>query len=231
MVRFLTFFSLAIATLTPQAVAKPLVAELFVSKNCEACPAAIDLMNRKTAIYGEEDLLLLTWSVDYWDYLGTADPTALPEAKIRQKAYAENMSIRGPYTPQVVFNGSTHCPGNREDAVEREMAEYEGDEAALVDAAYNSDDSTIALGSTRIDLNLDIRLVEYKMIDNGKMMLTNAVISEENLGIWNGSPTSFPVSCAENCVVLIQETGYGDILHALRIPGAAASGLIEVKGE
>lgn len=230
MVRFLKLFAFISMLATPTAVAKPLVAELFVSKNCEACPAAIALMDQKVEMHGD-DLLLLTWSVDYWDYLGTADPMALPEAKTRQRRYAENMSIRGPYTPQVVFNGSTHCPGNREDAVEREMAEYAADEALLIDANLEAEGTSIALGSSRSDLNLSVSIVEYANVGNGKMMLTNAVTSHQMLGSWNGSPTSFPVSCKGNCAVLVQEAGYGEVLHAVRVRGPESVPLIEVPVE
>jgi hypothetical protein len=60
-----------------------------------------------------DDVLILTWSVDYWDYLGGKDPMAMGESKERQRAYVDRFKLRGPYTPQTVYNGVEQCPGNK----------------------------------------------------------------------------------------------------------------------
>lgn len=221
MIRTLAFFTSFLILASPQAVAKPLVAELFVSKNCEACPAAINVMNQKASMLGD-DMLLLTWSVDYWDYLGTADPMAMPEAKIRQRAYAENMSIRGPYTPQVVFNGVTHCPGNREKAVDREMIEHNHEDADLIDAVYDEVSEQVVLTRLNAEGDLSVSLVEYKTVETGKQTLTNAVVRQTPLGSWSGGTVNYPVSCTESCAILVQEPEFGEILRAVRLqPGTS----------
>ncbi|MEM6666406.1 MAG: DUF1223 domain-containing protein, partial [Pseudomonadota bacterium] len=65
----------AAAAICLPASAKPILVELFASHNCQACPKA----HQTLADVGAErdDVLILTWSVDYWDYLGEADPMAM----------------------------------------------------------------------------------------------------------------------------------------------------------
>lgn len=217
MVRYIaltvTFFSF----LTSIATARPVVAELFVSQNCEACPGAIKIMGEKAEEQGE-DLLLLTWSVDYWDYLGSSDDMALPEASTRQRAYAENMSIRGPYTPQVVFNGATHCPGNRRRSVNREIQEHADDPFNGFDVDFNPDVTNLTLGSPLTNLDLVVSLVEYETMEHGNVVLQNAVTAHQLLGDWSGKDKTFPIQCETDCAVIIQEADYGDILYATVVP-------------
>ena len=216
--RIITGFLLA-GLATPFAVAKPLVAELFVSQNCEACPGAIKVMEEKASTPGS-DMLLLTWSVDYWDYLGTADPMALPVAADRQRAYAENMEIRGPYTPQVVFNGETHCPGNRKKAVDRELEYHRESDASLIQIAFDENVQAMTLGDTGIELNAIVSLVHFKSVESESMMLTNAVTKYEEIGKWDGSAKKFAVQCDGECAILLQEAEYGEIIEAMRVPEA-----------
>jgi hypothetical protein len=81
-----------------------MLVELFASKNCRACPAAYKTLKEVQAERGDS-VMVLTWAVDYWDYLGGKEKMALPESKDRQRAYCDHFSLRGPYTPQTVYNG------------------------------------------------------------------------------------------------------------------------------
>ncbi|MEM7768305.1 MAG: DUF1223 domain-containing protein, partial [Pseudomonadota bacterium] len=98
---------------------QPVLVELFASHNCRACPKAHRTL--KTVSAEDPDVLVITWSVDYWDYLGDADPMAMKESVERQHAYVEQFGLRGPYTPQTVYNGLAQCPGNRPRAVRRKI--------------------------------------------------------------------------------------------------------------
>ena len=68
-----------------------------------------------------DDVLILTWTVNYWDYLGEPDPMALPEAKDRQMAYTDRLSLRAPYTPQSFYDGAKECPGTRKRDIRRNI--------------------------------------------------------------------------------------------------------------
>ncbi|RCW88943.1 hypothetical protein DFP89_101382 [Paracoccus lutimaris] len=81
----------------------PVVVELFTSQGCSSCPPADDMLGDLAA---REDVLALSWHVDYWDYLGWADEFARPEFTRRQQAYAHASGERAIYTPQIIVGGT-----------------------------------------------------------------------------------------------------------------------------
>jgi len=90
--------------------------ELFTSQGCSSCPAADKLLGELSA---DPSLVVLSLSIDYWDYLGWKDTLALPGHATRQRAYARVRGDREVYTPQIVVNGVTHVLGSDQEAVER----------------------------------------------------------------------------------------------------------------
>ena len=118
---FLTLATL-IVFIAP-ASAQPVLIELFSSHNCPACPQAHRTMAQVEA--ERDDVLILTWSVDYWDYLGEPDPMAMDISTHRQEAYVDRFNLRGPYTPQTVYNGAAQCQGNKPGDVARRLEEVE----------------------------------------------------------------------------------------------------------
>ncbi|MDS9467643.1 DUF1223 domain-containing protein [Paracoccus sp. MBLB3053] len=81
----------------------PVVVELFTSQGCSSCPPADEMLND---LADRDDILALSWHVDYWDYLGWSDQFARPEFTRRQKAYAHAWRERAVYTPQMVVGGT-----------------------------------------------------------------------------------------------------------------------------
>src|SRR6185369_15752979 len=98
-------FSLILLALPAAAAAKPpVVVELYTAQGCASCSEA----NVYAAKLAERPgVLVLTFPVDYWDYLGWSDTFAKPEYAERQKAYVAKLSLREPYTPQIVVDGRT----------------------------------------------------------------------------------------------------------------------------
>ncbi len=84
------------------AARRPVVAELYTSQGCSACLSADDLT---AALDGRKGVLVLTFPVDYWDYLGWRDTFAQPAFSERQRTYAKALGLREVYTPQVVIDG------------------------------------------------------------------------------------------------------------------------------
>lgn len=80
------------------------IVELFTSQGCSSCPPANSLVNE---ISGYADVLALTYSVTYWDYLGWTDTFGKREFTERQKAYGEAFDEMNIYTPQIILNGSS----------------------------------------------------------------------------------------------------------------------------
>ncbi len=86
------------------------VVELFTSQGCSSCPAADRLFAKLSY---NQDLIVLSMNVDYWDYIGWKDTLAQPMFTTRQKAYALARGDRQVYTPQAVINGRLHVVGSQ----------------------------------------------------------------------------------------------------------------------
>lgn len=79
-----------------------MLVELFTSQGCSSCPPA-DATLTKLAL--RDDVVALSFHVDYWDNLGWKDPFASGAHTRRQRDYAKAFGNRSVYTPQMVFDG------------------------------------------------------------------------------------------------------------------------------
>ena len=114
----LSLFCLALSSLAATsawASRPPVVVELFTAQGCSSCGKA----NQLAADLAERDgVLALTYSVDYWDYLGWKDTFAKPGFADRQRAYAKKFALRDVPTPQMVVGGRVQASGAKAEAVE-----------------------------------------------------------------------------------------------------------------
>jgi hypothetical protein len=84
------------------------VLELFTSQGCSSCPPADRLLGTYTS---QENVIPLSFHVDYWDRLGWKDPFSSKEYTERQYSYASQLKS-SVYTPQLVINGQTEMIGS-----------------------------------------------------------------------------------------------------------------------
>lgn len=104
-----------------RAIAAPAaIIELFTSQGCSSCPPADKLLGELAQ--KQPDVLVLSLSVDYWDYLGWKDTLAKHGHSLRQKAYAKKRGDSKMFTPQVVVNGSAMAIGSDEGGIARALA-------------------------------------------------------------------------------------------------------------
>jgi hypothetical protein len=86
----------------------PVLLELFTSQGCSSCPPA----DKMLADYSKKPgVITLSFSVDYWNYLGWHDTLSSPESSERQREYARTRGDGRVYTPQVVVDGISHVNG------------------------------------------------------------------------------------------------------------------------
>ncbi|WP_372780951.1 DUF1223 domain-containing protein [Phenylobacterium sp.] len=220
-------FSLALLALPFQAAARPpVVVELYTAQGCASCGEA----NAHVAKLAEKPgVLALTFSVDYWDYLGWADTFAKPEFAERQKAYVAKLALREPYTPQVVVDGAEQAAGSKTDKVD-----------SLVEAAakgphnppdiHFAGDRRVYVGSARAPKGGgEVWLIRYdpreqdvavKTGDNKGQTIPhrNVVREVTRLGPWRGKPAAFRLPAASEeglkTVVLVQAGRGGRVLGA-----------------
>ena len=117
----------------PPVSASPVLVELFTSQGCSSCPAADAFVRDLPRLgLGRDQVLALTFHVDYWDDLGWKDPFASQQFTERQRRYVrsgvllgpggERGGISGAYTPQMIVSGAVHFSGGRRDVALAEIA-------------------------------------------------------------------------------------------------------------
>src|SRR5690606_37964175 len=95
------------------------VVEFFTSQGCGSCPAADRIL---AELADKEEVVVLGYHVDYWDYLGWKDTLASPIFSELQQLYARSLATRGVYTPQAVVNGRVDVNGGDRRAIDRALA-------------------------------------------------------------------------------------------------------------
>lgn len=88
--------------------------ELFTSEGCDSCPSAESVASK---LSHEPSVYVLTWHVDYWDYLGWKDPYSRKSWSDRQRLLAKFLGT-GLYTPQLVVDGRAEMLGSHAAAVD-----------------------------------------------------------------------------------------------------------------
>ncbi|MEL6857188.1 MAG: DUF1223 domain-containing protein [Pseudomonadota bacterium] len=187
---------------------RPVLVELFANQNCPACPKA----HRTMAQVNEErdDILILTWTVNYWDYLGEPDPMALDAAKERQMTYTDRLSLRAPYTPQSFYDGAKECPGTRKRDIRRNIStRLEARSEAIPNLTWDGRFLRVTGGSSEA---LELLRVEYLSGAANATTMVNPVIEVNSLGLWTGDVEAYEITCENDCAVLLQEQDSGEVL-------------------
>jgi|TARA_R110000751_G_scaffold18418_6_gene56095 hypothetical protein len=214
---------------TPQAVV-----ELFTSEGCSSCPPA-DAVLRDIA-QETHNLLLLSFHVDYWNYLGWKDRFSEPAYTERQRKYAAFQHKSYVYTPQIIINGAGSVRATHKDAILKAALKKPSPLASWVtiktDAtAGQKPGGIVQLAATPGNAPtkpLKIWLVgfdrhastEVETGENAGLSLAHVNIVREldDLGTWDGTPREIPVRLEYNCnggiAVLLQEEKGGPILSA-----------------
>jgi hypothetical protein len=217
-------FSVVVGMAMPAHAAdrSPTVVELFTSQGCSSCPPANANLGK---ISRRPDVLALSFSVTYWDYLGWKDTFGKPEFTQRQITYEPALNQPGPYTPQMVVNGLATTVGNRLDDVEALLAAAQ----PLNGPSLALRGGTVQVGSSETTLPADVWLIRYDPAieavpvargENRGSTLphTHVVRRLDRLGMWNGRRASFTLPASEHglkTAVLVQRPNGGPILSAV----------------
>lgn len=224
-------FAMGFGAPAAQAQTSPVVIELYTSQGCAQCPPAEAWLSRLAV---RQDVIALALHVDYWDYLGWADPFARAELTARQRRYARHAGAKMIYTPQVIINGSARLEGS-----------YTAVLDAHIDTALASQNVPgISLTLTRsgetlwIDAEatpplttpLEVQMVRYlpyaeTLIERGENAGLHAhhhniVTQWSALAEWSGRARlrlDAPIPGDQPVVVILQEKGPGTIVAAARL--------------
>ena len=124
--------TLPFITTKASATAAPVLVELFTSQGCSSCPPADKLA---AELMKQPGVTVVSFNVDYWDYLGWRDTLAKPEYTTRQMDYAHSRGDNDVYTPQMVINGAAHVVGSNQTAVVDAIASARHKPASQCDLA------------------------------------------------------------------------------------------------
>lgn len=212
------------------------VVELFTSQGCSSCPPADALLQ---SYVKNPDVIALSYSVDYWDYLGWRDTYGSAANSARQRAYAKYRGDRAVYTPQVVVNGLVHVNGAQKFAINKELEETQRDlkakpvtmgyqvlgEKVFIEATTKVTDwsQTPVLWLVRVK---DVGRVAIKRGENtGKTIdYHNIVLGVEKIAMMTGAQLEVAISkervikqTGEHGVFLLQVGASGPILAAVEV--------------
>ncbi len=211
--------------------AEPVVVELFTAQGCAGCPEA---NSRVEALAERPGVIALTYSVDYWDYLGWADTFARPEFAQRQRAYRRPLKLRAVGTPQVVIDGRRQVPGVQDEALKAAVEEEAARRVFPPEIEFRETGDRVGVGSGRAPAGgAEVVAVIYKPgpqtveIERGDnrgrtVRQVNVVRAVRSLGTWAGRPALYELPSGVNddeaVAVLVQARSDRRILNAAVLP-------------
>ncbi len=87
------------------------VVELFTSDGCSSCPAAETALSQLNDEH-QQNVYVMEFHVDYWNYIGWKDVFSSSEYTKRQQQYANVLGLSTTYTPQAIVNGKNELVGS-----------------------------------------------------------------------------------------------------------------------
>jgi hypothetical protein len=226
---------------SPAPAPEPVLAELFTSQGCSSCPPAdqiwADLQKR-------QDLVAISFNIDYWDYIGWKDTLAHRENTLRQQAYAKAMGSRQVYTPQVIIDGKSDAVGNERKellaSLDARIAQTRGKRLPIrlsqsgnivqihVPAGTAAEPATVWIAHTS-----SVRKVPITKGENsGRVMVYSNVVRDiASAGTWNGQALTLQVpvqprdkgEATDGVAAWVQLGSHGQVLGAAQIRTAAPS--------
>ena len=163
------------------------VVELFTSQGCSSCPPADAYLSHliKQAKLKKQQIIALSFHVNYWNRLGWKDPYSDQRFTQRQQRYAEVFANNTIYTPQMIVNGNKAFESPRQNVIDQGIkiglntpAHFQI-QISDVKKEENQLGFTINLNEPANDLHLNLALVEkglttmIKAGENGGKKLTH----------------------------------------------------------
>ncbi|WP_339932793.1 DUF1223 domain-containing protein [uncultured Brevundimonas sp.] len=205
----------------------PVVLELFTAQGCAGCSDADRMVEDAADTPG---VIVLTYGVDYWDYLGWADTFARPEFAARQHAYRQALRLRSVSTPQVVIDGYRQVSGARSPELQTAIDEESVRRDFPPEIEFRAAGDRVGIGSGRPpEGGAEVVVVTYTpglqsvQIDRGDnrgqtVRQLNVVRGVTRLGNWTGRSTLFALppklDDGDEVVVLLQARADHRILTA-----------------
>src|SRR4051812_22368207 len=214
----------------------PVLVELFTSEGCSSCPPADKLLVelKQNQPVSNAQVIALGQHVDYWNSIGWVDRFSAPQFSARQQQYADRLND-GPYTPQVVVDGTTSVVGNDAAGVSRAIAHAAGDPKPVqVELAQADGKITVKLrGAAMSSPEVFFAIVEddlesqVKAGENNGITLHHVAVARELRSLGNASSESWtatvPIKLAngrrkeKSQALVFAQDGHGKIVGVATI--------------
>ncbi len=222
------FASASVAMQPAQAGGEKIVVELFTSQGCSSCPPADAYL---AELAKRDDVIALSFHVDYWNYIGWSDPFSSREATERQRAYGRTMGKSYVYTPQVVVDGRAETVGSNRHEVSNLINMAAAAPKIPIAVDHRKDGTALLrLPETRgvaadiwVGFYDDRHRTEVRRGENRGRSIANAnvVRSIRRVMRWDGRATERSVDLKalgatgrDGCVVIVQAIRNGPVLAA-----------------
>jgi hypothetical protein len=217
------------------------VLELFTSQGCSSCPPADALLGELAEKPG---IVALSYSVDYWNYLGWRDTLSSASNSDRQREYAKARGDGRVYTPQIVVDGLLHVVGSDENGIEQAMKDAakrlanvrvpvsmrsEGD-TLVIDVGAAPEESYTRKATIWLAIAKEEETVAITRGENRGRTLSyhHPVRDLSPVGMWNGEAMTLRLPLKDlktmggDCLIaLVQVENYGPVLGAAEFEVAA----------
>jgi hypothetical protein len=211
------------------------VVELFTSQGCSSCPKADAVI---AALADSDDVVAISYHIDYWNYLGWADTLGAKENTDRQYAYARSLGNNNVFTPQIVLNGVRDARASETGSILSDLAKLDAGGQGVrvpVTAELADDQMTISVGPGTGKADVVIAYFKKHTVVNiergenvgKKVTYRNAVVKLETVGMWDGKALTIKLPSAllsrrghDGCAIMLQARDRNG--NPGRIYGAAA---------
>jgi hypothetical protein len=211
---------------------QPILVELYTSQGCSSCPPADQILGE---LKKRGDLVALSFSIDYWDYIGWRDTLASRENTLRQQAYEKILPSHRVYTPQMVIDGVQDVVGNQRrevlEVIARRLNDTRG-KRVPVSIVQLGDKVRVHVGSGSapgqaatvwLAHTLSSRTVNIAKGENSGRLITyhNVVRGFSAVGLWSGQPLVLELPAhgrqgeiTDGVAVWVQSSNLGPVLGA-----------------
>jgi hypothetical protein len=201
--------------------------ELFTSEGCSSCPPADALLER----LDHAPVIVLSEHVDYWNQIGWKDPYSSHFYSTRQETYARKFRIEGPYTPQMVVDGTAEFVGNDQRAAGRSIQSALRQPKVAVRVSPSTDGATVSIETDPsprkadlwLALALDSATSNVLAGENKNRRLHHVAVVKTLKAIGHVDPrtgfrSTVPREPGVRLVAFIQEPNQGAVLGAAMLP-------------
>ncbi|WP_298431307.1 thioredoxin family protein [uncultured Jannaschia sp.] len=182
------------------AAADPVVIELYTSQGCSSCPPADEMLGQ---LAENDEVIALSFHVDYWDWIGWKDTFADPAHTARQRAYAAAEGANTVYTPQFIVGGTDGIAGADGMTLAGTIRAHEGSTGDVLRMASTGEGrkvmaaETALTGPARLVLLTVLPEAEVRILHGenaGKDVTYHSIVRAiDDLGTWDGAETSVPI--------------------------------------